>query len=196
MKYLRKIVRLLSTLSYVIIIIYSLVHVPEFFGLHKMIIVEDNDNYIYSKGSIVYYYETDTKNIGAGDIITFKKQDKILSGSITGISGSEFKVKTGSSEERVSSSNIMGKNINIVVRFLGPFIILISNNLIISLIVLLGFIILNIILKILYKNKVKKEENKEETVIVNDNPIITEQVNVNENNSSQKEHKKVLEIDE
>lgn len=179
MKYIRKLFRLLSTLSFVILIVYGLVHVPELFGLHKLVM--EKDYLDYPKDSIVYYYDTDVKNIGAGDVVTFKKGNEIMLGSIRGISSNEFKVNTGSGEEPVSASNILGKNINIVIKFLGPCVVFITNNLVMVLIVLLSFIILNFVLRVLYKNK----DNVDKKEVIENNLV-----------EDNKEHKKVLEIDE
>ena len=191
MRYIKKVFGILSTISFTIIIIYGLVHAPKLFGLKMMNIEKDNNAYF--KNSLAYYYVVDAKNISAGDAVIFKKNNEVMVGSVYGISGNDFKIKTNNSEEVVSFSDIVGKNINIYIRYLAPFVIFINNNLFLSFFVLVSFIIISIVLNIFY------EKNIKEDIKVNDNINNYENNNVsnNMNNVEQnKKHKKVLEIDE
>lgn len=180
---MRKVLKILSIISYVIIIVYILVLLPKLFGLQMLIVDTDLDQHIYDKNSIVYYYETESKSITIGDIITFKKDDNILSGTVTKVVDNKFKVMIDTSEYFVEPKSVLGKNINIVIRYIGPLIAFMNNNIVLSMVVLFGFIITYIVYRVIDKRKDKK---------VDSNFDINKKVEKIENKS----HKKVLEIDE
>ena len=155
MEFVRKFVRLLFTFTIISIIVYGLVHVPELFGYHKLIIDSDYMKTLYPKGTIVYYYETN--NINSGDIITYKKDDDVVCGRVysTIDNGYVIKYDNASAKDNVLNKNVLGKNINIIILFLGIFINFVNNNCVLYIVVSLIIIVLNIIFS---KKRVKHKK--------------------------------------
>ncbi len=155
MMFVRKLLKLLSTISIVSIIVYGLIHLPELFGYHKLIIDSDNMKSIYSKGTIVYYYETNKINVG--DIVSLMKDNNIVCGRVFSISNDGYIIKydNTSKNDFANNKDILGRNINIIVLFLGPFVTFVNNNYILYGIICFIFIALNIIFN---KRKVKHKK--------------------------------------
>ena len=155
MKYLKKFIRLLSTISCILLVVYVLVNLPEAFGYHKLIIKNDDMKSVYSNGTVIYYYET--KNIQVGDYITYKENADLKVGRIHRIQDSKYVVRfDNNSEEHLELKDIVGKNLNIILLFLGPYVTFVNNNLILFIVTCLIFIILNIILSNMKEKEPKK----------------------------------------
>ena len=154
MKFVGKLLKLLSTISIVSVIVYGLIYLPELFGYHKLIVDSDYLKSIYSKGTIVYYYETNKINVG--DIVSFKKDNDTMCGRVFSISNDGYIIKydNTSKSDQVDNKDILGRNVNIIVLFLGPFVNFVNNNYILYGVICLIFVVLNIVFsKINIKHK-------------------------------------------
>ena len=78
MKSFKKLIHILSTLSYILILLYIVICIPFVFGYYPHTITNDDMSPTYPKYSIVYYYKDNSGDIIANDILTYKNKDGMI----------------------------------------------------------------------------------------------------------------------
>ena len=157
MEVLRKFIKFLAIVVYSLIVIYILILVPRLFNYHEHIVMDDGMEPVYSKYTIVYYYETSQEYIKLTSIITYKDGDNILTGEVYDTTGGILKVKrAGKVDNIVKYEDVLGKNSNIIVH-LGKYILFVRNNTILSIIIALTIITTDIIFSVSRKKSNKKK---------------------------------------
>ena len=133
MKYIKGLFSLLSKVVVILACIYGIVFLPKLFNYHPHIITDDAMYPTYLQSSIVYYTETNYQNILKGDIVSFKENDLIKCARVYEINNNVFVIRNDNKDNfnkrTITSDRLVGKNINIMIRFLGAYILFVQNNL-------------------------------------------------------------------
>ena len=154
MKFLNKLFSFLSVIVIILIIVYALIYLPSFLGYNKVIIDSDLMEPTYTKYSIVYYY--DSSSINKGEIVTFMKGNNITTGRVINSDYNEYTI-IYDKNEKINRSEILGKNINIVIKYLGYFVLLVNSNLVACVSLSIGIICLNIAFSLMSKKGKQKK---------------------------------------
>ncbi len=157
MKFLNKLFSFLSVIVIILIIVYALIYLPSFLGYNKVIIDSDLMEPTYTKYSIVYYY--DNSSINKGEIVTFMKGNNITTGRVINTDDNEYTIRydKNGQDEKINRSEILGKNINIVIKYLGYFVLLVNSNLVACVSLSIGIICLNIAFSLMSKKGKQKK---------------------------------------
>ena len=160
MVFIKSIFNFLSTVIIILACIYGLVFLPILFNYYPHIVTDNTMDVVYPPSSIVYYHNVDIENIVKGDIITYKEGENIKCSRVVDITDNSLTIKDDNSNatKSVLKDNILGKNITIIISFLGAFILLIEKHMKIILPVCGAIILIDIILH-LTKSK-KRQEKK------------------------------------
>ncbi len=166
MKFIKIIINALSEITKLLVIVYLLLWAPIFIKYKPHAILDNNMTPSYKKGSIVYYKKVKEEDLKVGDIITYKIPGKYLTSvRILSIENDIYKVKSDSSKNDLTSDlkyeNIKGKNSKVIIHFMGYYLNIVSNNIILFIILSTGIILTS------YKLRTKKtplldEEDLEE----------------------------------
>lgn len=158
MKILKKIIHILSIISYFLIGIYILIMIPITIGFHPLIVLSGSMEPTLKVGSIVYYHKVDEDKLKVGDIITYKLNDNFISHRISKIENNYFTTKGDANEvndkNKITYNNIVGKVSLFCIPFLGYYVNYFKNNLHI-LIILITILIVEFVLRNI------KEDNNE-----------------------------------
>ena len=157
MKIIKKIVHFLALITYILAIIYALIMVPILFKYYPLVVLSGSMEPNLKTGSIIYYHKVDKEDLKVGDIVTYKLDDKYISHRIVGIENDLYTTKGDANEtndvNKIRYDNIIGKNLNICVIYLGYFVNFINNNLYI-----ITFVFIILILEFIFKIRRNKNE--------------------------------------
>ncbi len=149
MIYIKSFFSFLAKMVIVLAAVYGLVYLPKAFNYQPLIITDDAMSPTYPPSSIVYYKETNYKNIVKGNIITYKDRDKIKCSRVIDIDDKYFTIRNDNSanfdEKTISSDNLLGENVKVIVQYLGAYITFINNNLTILLSIGGGILLISFI---------------------------------------------------
>ena len=162
MNILKKIIHLLSSICYILIIIYALVCIPYVFGYKPLVVLTGSMEPTFKTGSIIYYKHVNQNELKEGDIITFKMGDYIVSHRINKIDNGLYETKGDANNtvdaNKITYNDIVGKDLNINIPYLGYYVKFFKDNMyilvIIAIILVTEFILGNI-------NKTKKVKENE-----------------------------------
>lgn len=162
MNILKKIIHLLSSICYILIIIYALVCIPYVFGYKPLVVLTGSMEPTFKTGSIIYYKHVNQNELKEGDIITFKMGDYIVSHRINKIDNGLYETKGDANNtvdaNKITYNDIVGKDLNINIPYLGYYVKFFKDNMyilvIIAIILVTEFILGNI-------NKQKKVKENE-----------------------------------
>jgi len=168
MNILKKIIHLLSSICYVLIIIYALVCIPFIFGYKPLVVLTGSMEPSFQVGSIIYYKHVNQNELKEGDIITFSMGNYVVSHRINKIENGLYETKGDANNavdaRRITYSDILGKDLNINIPYLGFYVKFIKDNMyilvIFAIILILDFILSNINKKEIKEEIKKKKENK------------------------------------
>ena len=130
----KKIVHILSFVSYAAIIVYFLLCCPILFGYKPSVILTGSMEPTLKVGSVTYYKKVPKSEIKARDIVTFKSSEgMIVTHRIYSISAEEEYITKGDANnttdnEKLSFKNILGKNSYINVPYFGYFLYFLRRN--------------------------------------------------------------------
>lgn len=162
MNIFKKIIHLLSSICYILIIIYALVCIPYVFGYKPLVVLTGSMEPTFKTGSIIYYKHVNQNELKEGDIITFKMGDYIVSHRINKIDNGLYETKGDANNtvdaNKITYNDIVGKDLNINIPYLGYYVKFFKDNMyilvIIAIILVTEFILGNI-------NKTKKVKENE-----------------------------------
>lgn len=142
MAILKKIVHILSYICYFAIIVYIAVCIPSIFGYKPLVVLTGSMEPSFKPGSVIFYEKVEKDEIKEGDIITFKiDDDTYVSHRVNRIVDGLYETKgdynNTPDSEMVSYSNIMGRNINLSIPYIGYYIRYVNDNLFLVMIVII-----------------------------------------------------------
>jgi len=168
MDFIKKLVHILANISYVLIIIYLIIWLPSLFGYKPLVVLSGSMSPTFEKGDVIYYHEASQNEIKVGDAITFKLEDTIVTHRINEIDEDGMYVTKGDANEtvdpvKINYSNILGKDLNFKIMFVGYFIKYINEHawtiITVFVVLCLEFILSNLDTG---KKKGEKKDGKEE----------------------------------
>ncbi len=157
MKFFDKIIHFLSTIVYILVIVYILSLLPNLFGYKYYIMSSSDMEPVYYKNTIIYYKKVDKENIYIGDYISYQDEEETKVARVTFIKDNQFYVKTNNKNDvgkTIDYSQILGKNFQIITKYLGVYTAFVKSNLVLCSLIALVIIILDIILNKRKKKKV------------------------------------------
>lgn len=152
MELLKKIIHILSNISYLLIAVYILVIIPKIFGYNPIVVLSGSMKPKYDVGTIIYYKKVPKDDIKVNDIVTFMiKGDQVVTHRINKIDGTKYETKGDANKtadvELIEYKNILGKIATITIPCLGYLITLIEKNkylvIVVVLILILEFVLTN-----------------------------------------------------
>ena len=162
MKSFKKLIHILSTLSYILILLYIVICIPFVFGYYPHTITNDDMSPTYPKYSIVYYYKDNSGDIIANDILTYKNKDgMIVSYRVASVNKGVYSFKKDNNDivdENIMYKNILGKNVNVVIRYLGFYTLIVAKYGYIFILAIVLIITLEIILNGKRKKRIVPDE--------------------------------------
>ena len=153
MGFIKKIVHFLAILSYILIIIYALICGPILVGYYPLVILTGSMEPSFKTGSVIYYQKVQESELKVGDAITFYTVDnEIVTHRIVSINDGLFETKGDANNvsdlNKVRYSDILGRDLNISIIYIGFFINFINNYLIYS----ISAVVLILLLEFLFSN--------------------------------------------
>lgn len=159
----KKIIHILSIICYLFIIVYGLVCVPIIFKYKPLVVLTGSMEPTFKTGSVIYYKTVSEDELKVGDIITFKYDESLISHRIYSIDNSLYETKGDANNApdatRISYSNIVGKDANVYIPYVGYYVKFINENM--YLLIIVGIILVSefILSNVKIKSKHKEEEN-------------------------------------
>jgi signal peptidase len=152
MKIIKIITHILSYICYVLIGIYALICIPIIFKYKPLVVLTGSMEPTFKVGSIIYYKEVPQNQIKVGDIITFKYDDTFISHRVNNINGLLYETKGDANNtadnKKITYSNIVGKDMDFCIPYLGYYVKFINDNMylliIVAVILVADFILSNI----------------------------------------------------
>lgn len=161
MKIIKNIVHYLSILCYLFIIVYALICIPYVFKYKPLVVLTGSMEPKFKVGSIIYYKNVPIEEIKVGDAITFKMGDSLVSHRVYSISDGLYETKGDANNTvdatRIKPSDILGKDANFCIPYLGYFVKYINDNMYILIV-----IALILVSEFLLSNIVKEDDKKVE----------------------------------
>ena len=169
MAILKKIIHILSTISYILILVYGIVCIPILFKYHPLVVLSGSMEPTYPVGSIIYYKEVPQSELKAGDAVTFlTKDNQYVSHRIVSINGDEVSTKGDANNtvdaNTVKLSDIKGKIQRVYIPYLGYYVRFVNENLII----VVTSIVLILVSEFLFSNTGTFDINKKKGRSEND----------------------------
>lgn len=129
MAILKKIVNILSNISFILLILYALVASPLLFGYHPVVILSGSMTPSYKVGDIAYYHQVSEEELKEGDVIAFKNDsDVVVAHRLNSINteSKTYETKGDANDtpdgEEITYDNILGKIMNIKIPIVGYYI--------------------------------------------------------------------------
>lgn len=153
MEIIKRIVHYLSIITYVLISIYVVVCIPLLFKYKPLVVLSGSMEPTFKTGSVIYYREVSLNELKVGDIITFNtKSNSFVSHRIVSIEGNLIETKGDANNSpdvnKVQFDDVLGKDLNISIPYVGYYIWFVNNNLI-SVVV---FVVLILVSEFLFGN--------------------------------------------
>ncbi len=157
MKVVRLFINMITVIVTILFIVYVIAMLPNLFGYKSLIVKFSSMEPTYPKNSIVYYHSANINEISVGDIVTYKYGNDVLSSRVIKVENDTLKIRDDNKKEAgidtVNKNDILGKNINIILRFIGPFVILVQENVYIACSIIVGIVLINILFQVFKKKK-------------------------------------------
>ena len=152
MKMIKKIVHILSYICYMFIIVYALLCAPIIFKYKPLVVLTGSMEPKFKTGSVIYYKPVSEDEIKVGDIITFKLSNSLVSHRVYSINDGLYETKGDANNAvdatKIKYSDIVGKDANLSIPYVGYYIKYINEHLfiiiIVALILVLDFLFSNI----------------------------------------------------
>jgi signal peptidase len=154
MEIIKRLIHFTTIIVYILIIAYVIVCVPILFGYKPLVVLTNSMEPTLKVGSITYYKKVEVNTLTTGDIITYKDENNnYVSHRIHNISKNKYQTIGDNNNEldpyTLKSKDIIGKNSNKCIPFIGYYIDFINKNrtlyIVIALIILITeFILSNI----------------------------------------------------
>ncbi len=168
---IKKIVHILSIITYVLIAIYAVVCIPMVLGYNPIVVLSGSMEPTYKTGSVIYYKKTSLEDLKENDVITFvSRKGELVSHRIVGIDNDQFETKGDANEvkdvSKVSYENIKGKVARFSIPYVGYYIRNVNDNLtiiVLTLVIILvsEFLLSNIETFDINKKNGRSEKNEE-----------------------------------
>ncbi|MBR1386457.1 MAG: signal peptidase I [Bacilli bacterium] len=161
MKILKKAIHYISIILYLLICIYAIVCLPMLFGYKPLVVLSGSMEPTFKAGSIIYYKEVNSYNdLKKGDIITYRYKNNYVSHRIVDMNNNLFETKGDANKVsdpiNISFDRVIGKDSNISIPYLGYYIELINNHIILSIV----FSIIILVSEFLFTDNVIFDINK------------------------------------
>jgi len=142
MAILKKIVHILSYICYLAIILYVAVCIPSVFGYKPLVVLTGSMEPVFKPGSVIFYEKVEKSDIKQGDIITFKIDDgTYVSHRVNRIVDGLYETKGDRNNtpdgKLISYSDVLGKNTNFSIPYIGYYVSFVNNNLYLVMIVII-----------------------------------------------------------
>lgn len=164
----KKIIHLLADFCYLFIIVYAILCAPMVFRYKPLVVLSGSMEPTFPVGSIIYSMPVTEDKLEKGDIITFKLSDgTYVSHRINNIENGLYETKGDANDSadpnKIKYSDIVGKDMNICIPYMGYYVQFINTHMFIVVIV-----VIILVLEFLFSNidafniKGKKGVNKNE----------------------------------
>lgn len=156
----KKVVHILSIISYILVLVYAAVCIPLIFGYHPVVVLSGSMEPNYKVGSVIYYKKAAEEELKVGDVITFTMNDKYISHRIASIENGEFETKGDANNvsdvNKVRYEDIKGKVADKSIPYVGYYVRFINENLIIAVVL----IVIILVSEFLFSNAEALDINK------------------------------------
>ena len=130
---LKKIIHVLSIITYALIIVYAIVCIPMIFGYHPVVVLSGSMEPTYKIGSIIYYKSVSLEDLKEEDVITYVvKSGEFVSHRIVSIDGELIETKGDanavSDANKVHYENVKGKVAETSLPYIGNYIKIVNEN--------------------------------------------------------------------
>ena len=155
----KKVVHVFANISYILILIYAMICAPMIFGYKPLVVLSGSMEPSIKTGSVIYYSKVSEDALKVGDIITFKTNSKsdFITHRINKIENGKYETKGDANKtpdlETITFSNIVGKDLNISIPYIGYYIRFVNNNLYLIVIIVILLILEYVFTNILDKKK-------------------------------------------
>lgn len=128
MKWLTYLFKVLSWIVIVAIVIYLAIAAPIIAGFHPVVVLSGSMEPTFPVGSIVYYHACKFDELKAGDVVTFKAENSLVTHRIVVVNGISRTVNTkgdnNPSEDPVpvEEDEIAGKTTDFAIPYAGYFV--------------------------------------------------------------------------
>ena len=156
---MKKIVHILANISYMLIIVYAIVCAPMIFGYKPLVVLSGSMEPNIKTGSIVYYSKVSENELKVGDIITFKTETNgdFITHRINKIENGNYETKGDANKvpdlKTIRFDNIVGKDLNISIPYLGYYVRFINEHLYLIIIIVTILLLEYLFSNVLYKKK-------------------------------------------
>ena len=170
MGFLKKVISILSYISYLLIGFYVVVEIPILFGYHPLIVLSGSMSPTYKVGSVVYYHQVDKEEIKEGDVITFVRNNNYVTHRVVEVGDDGLRTQGDANKVAddfvVKYEDVEGKVTKYPLLFIGYYIDFVNKHLyllgVIVLILLSEFLLSNVeVFDINMKKGVEKNGKKE-----------------------------------
>lgn len=133
MEFIKKIIKFLTNICYVLILIYAVVEIPMIFGYKPLIVLSGSMEPTYKIGSILYYKDVVKEELKVGDVITFQLTDgTYITHRINRIVENKYETKGDANELpdvfKIDFKDVCGKVSSISIGYVGYYINFINNH--------------------------------------------------------------------
>ena len=122
---LRIIENIIVKILYFLILLYSIIFVPIFWGYKPLVIISGSMEPILKVGGILYYEEYNINDFKKDDILVFKTKYHIISHRIINREDNSFVTKGDANENidknKVRINQILGKGTNFSIPYIGYY---------------------------------------------------------------------------
>ena len=180
-KIIKKILSILSSICYILILVYAAVSIPALFKYTPIIVLSGSMEPTYHVGSIIYYHPVKSEaELKKGDVITYKiSDDTLVTHRIHEIADGKYETQGDANETpdvlKISYNQIVGKVSKISIPYIGYYVDFIHSNVIIIIAIIL-ILILEMIFggtkveeKIINEPSEEKVSKKAKKITVNKN---------------------------
>ena len=142
---LKKLIHILSIVTYIFIIGYAVVCIPMVLGYHPIVVLSGSMEPTYKIGSVIYYKKVELKALKEKDVITYEtKTGKYVSHRIVNINNELIETKGDANNvsdvNKVSYESVKGKVAKASIPYIGYYIKMVNDNL--TIVVMVAVIIL------------------------------------------------------
>ena len=133
---IKKIIHVLSVIAYILITIYAIVCIPMIFGYHPVVVLSGSMEPTYKVGSVIYYKKALLEELKEKDVITFEAKNGVLvSHRIVDIDNELIETKGDANNvsdvNKVRYENVKGKVAKTSLPYVGYYIKMVNDNLIV-----------------------------------------------------------------
>jgi len=133
MNILKKIVNILSNITYLFIILYVLICLPVLIGYKPLVVLSGSMEPTYKVGSIIYYKKVNPSDLHVNDVVTFHyNNETFITHRIVNIEENNYQTQGDANNtpdyRLITFSDIQGKVSEFSIPYLGYYVNFINNH--------------------------------------------------------------------